>query len=719
MEAIKINRRNKVMAITELGTSLMLEEPGRLLVVFNDNINYKLSVGQYLAFRRYDYGPEEFMRTFTEVVEITEKTTYDGHDAVYTTIPTKPYLKPIMRLSYKVKIKRTSEECVNDFDAYFDDANGYLMVKLGDEFEINDWFYHYGSGENERFVVMFRNNHNIYPQDIAITNEFVGKDYSMTVRSDNGNIIGTIGGIQIPLHGVHSPATSADTLTYYPMDTCGKIDGIQKMYQYTHTPDNFMRNAIIFTKANSSHIEGDFFDVGCWLVTNGGIFEPMFNPYYFYSMEGTVKRCTLWYDYWWNEFDAMNGHRPQRELYVNDGNSRTVFGEDGAYWSLSTFTLQAADYNAASDDSQIESYVDNTIDNAIPEVIDTERFKYVPVIIGSNGYTRAKSITFDFHFRRRAVKKETSSVVTTDGVYPLYKDGWFIDADSATTVWWNGFRDDVQDMMGRTIPKNYEGYSFDSGKFTEFYNASGKTSDLLGYLGFSDDDVRFRKSRLAMSFIRISFYTSKDPIEQKLLYYSTSFLDSTTIYGKYIKQNVYKHGIYGDTESTPIVFFPDNSVSGRIDSEICIKSEIDNMASSEGFNLYLFGDDAEMTDKGKPYRTIYMKVEFNHAGNGKTIPMIMWPKDSNGNFRDVTVDTFLNDLYIPVQIGYIDDKFVYSLPTADNEDGNLRLILFEPKLGYTGRGDYGNVSVSNQIRSNGYNGWGNGGGVKTNRGNNV
>ena len=140
------------------------------------------------------------------------------------------------------------------------------------------------------------------------------------------------------------------------------------------------------------------------------------------------------------------------------------------------------------------------------------------------------------------------------------------------------------------------------------------------------------------------------------------------------------------------------------------------MASSEGFNLYLFGDDAEKTDEGKPYRTIYMKVEFNHAGNGKTIPMIMWPKDASGNFRDVTNDTFLNDLYIPVQIGYINDEFVYSLPTVDNEDGNLRLILFEPKLGYTENGDVATVSSTENTVRSGYSGWGDGGGVtKTNR----
>lgn len=702
MESIKINRKDRILAISELDTILMLEEPERLLIVFSNNINYKISIGQYLAFRRYDYGEDEFIRTMTDLVEVLEKTEYDGHDAVYTTIPGKPYLKPLMRLSHKLNIKRTSEDCLNDYDAYFDDFNRYLMVKVGDTFEINDWLYYYNEVGNERFVVQFKENHNIFPQDIYITNEYLKEDYTMTVKSDNGNVIGTIGGVTIPIKGVHRVAESGDTLTEYGIDTCGKIDGLVRLFKYTHTPDTFSRNSIMFSKASTTQTSGDFFDLGCWLIVHGGLFEPKFNPYYYYEMEGSSKICRLWYDCWWNEFDVKNGHRPLREMYVNSGNSRTIFGEDGAYWRVPTLALSSDEYSMGIEDDQNNRYVNDIIDRTIPDVIDTERFKYVPIIIGHSKNTMVKSIIFDLHFRKRTVKREYPSKLTETGAYYEYDDGWYIDDLSGTTVWWNGM--------------DYNGYGFNSSNFTTFYNESGKTSDLLGYLGFSDDDVRYRKSKLAMSFIRISFYTSKDPIEQKLLYYSTIFLDSTNLHGKCIKQSLYKHGLYGDNESTPLVFFPDNSVSARIDTELCVKSEIDTMASSEGFNLYLFGDDAEKTDEGKPYRTIYMKVEFNHAGNGKTIPMIMWPKDGNGNFRDVTSNTFINDLYIPVQVGYIDDKFVYSLPTVDNEDGNLRLILFEPKLGYTEFGDVANVSSDGQTIRTGYNGWSDGGGVvKTER----
>ena len=73
MEAVKINIKDKILVISELETSLISEEPERLLIVFKYDINYKISVGQHLAFRRYDYGEDEFIRDITDLVEVLEK----------------------------------------------------------------------------------------------------------------------------------------------------------------------------------------------------------------------------------------------------------------------------------------------------------------------------------------------------------------------------------------------------------------------------------------------------------------------------------------------------------------------------------------------------------------------------------------------------------------------------------------------------------------------
>ena len=115
-----------------------------------------------------------------------------------------------------------------------------------------------------------------------------------------------------------------------------------------------------------------------------------------------------------------------------------------------------------------------------------------------------------------------------------------------------------------------------------------------------------------------------------------------------------------------------------------ITNEYDKTKSSEGFNIYLFRDDVDIKDKDsedneKSYRTIYMKVEFNHAGNGKTIPMILWPK-KDGKYVPLTTENFVESLYIPIQIRYYKDKYIYTVPSAKNENDSIILRLFEPKL---------------------------------------
>ena len=78
-----------------------------------------------------------------------------------------------------------------------------------------------------------------------------------------------------------------------------------------------------------------------------------------------------------------------------------------------------------------------------------------------------------------------------------------------------------------------------------------------------------------------------------------------------------------------------------------------------------------------------MKVEFNHAGNGKTIPMIIWPKNEQGEYISLTTENFFDSLYIPIKMAYLNGKYIYYIPDAfKNEDGEISLVLFEPKLDF-------------------------------------
>lgn len=317
------------------------------------------------------------------------------------------------------------------------------------------------------------------------------------------------------------------------------------------------------------------------------------------------------------------------------------------------------------------------------KAVTTYIYKPTEEII-DDSLTVATSITMSFHFReRQKISGETEQDILllrkrntnlTSG--NVYSDGWYINPDSGDTIWWNGFKPNSS-----TFPKK---------DFEDFMKESGLTSDLIGCLNFTDNDIFYKKKKVSQSFVRLSFYNSPDPIEQKLLYYSTIFIDAAELYGKYVKQLMYMedNDLFNEKKNkdlnlnAAVVFY---SGGTRLDTKMVITNEFDRTKSSEGFNLYLFAEDKNFNlENGE--KTIYMKVEFNHAGNGKTLPMIMWPqKLINGKpeYIPLTTDNFIENLYIPIKLTYINDRYVYYIPDAyKNENGNINLVLFEPKIDY-------------------------------------
>lgn len=284
-------------------------------------------------------------------------------------------------------------------------------------------------------------------------------------------------------------------------------------------------------------------------------------------------------------------------------------------------------------------------------------------------------ITFCLHFRRRKeITNEDRDMNTKFTSGNVYYDTWHIDKEEDNTTWWNDYKVDGV---------YYTGETFDVESFTEFNELYGEKSDLIGYLNFTDNDIFYRKKKVSQSFLRLTFYDSADPIEQKLLYYSTIFLDGGELYGKYIKQLQFIHENKYDKipmgQTNPNAFVALFPYGNKLDSQINVTNEYDRMKSSEGFNLYLFAADKTFNfENGE--KTIYMKIEFNHAGNGKTIPLIQWPTNDDGVFVPLTTDNFFDSLYIPVKLSYINGRYTYSIIGGKYNNNNLTLVLYEPKL---------------------------------------
>lgn len=283
-------------------------------------------------------------------------------------------------------------------------------------------------------------------------------------------------------------------------------------------------------------------------------------------------------------------------------------------------------------------FVNDIKANVIPDVIDMEKVVFTPAFENNGTVCDAKEIIFNLHFSNR-----------------LSESGWTV---NESVNEWNG------------IPVG-----------TVLTTQMLRTSDNLGFLGFEDDDVRFQTNKLKKSFLRVSFYTSKNPLEQKLLTYNTSFFDSGELYGKFMNNRVDVKDFGVNNNETP-----DSTNSNRLDSRITVvdKNNIDK--SSEGFYIYLFNN--EVTEKN-PTKDIYMKVEFNHAKYGLTVPVGKPYIDfTTKQIRLMPFSEFFNSMFIKIKLKYIaeEKRFVYIVSedgiSTQIDEQNRRIIfnLFEVKF---------------------------------------
>lgn len=274
------------------------------------------------------------------------------------------------------------------------------------------------------------------------------------------------------------------------------------------------------------------------------------------------------------------------------------------------------DTNLYQSDLLQEHFVEEEKRKAINKIVDLEKDVYYPVIKNNNGFSDVYTLRFNLHFREHR------------------GDNWLVDGNS----FWNG----VKQENGGTIDTQITGDG---------------VSDLLCFLDFNNNDIRYQKNKLKKSFLRLSFYDSTNPANQNMLGYSTIFLDSGNLFSKYVR--------YFETEGYNLINYPknengkytivNNQKGNRVDreygfdeehrlsSQFVVKNKNTSTASSEGFYLYLWKDNESVLPQD-----LYMKVEFNHAGYGRTIPFMMpyWDKQKWDDDQKSGIKTFneiLND----------------------------------------------------------------------------
>jgi hypothetical protein len=168
-----------------------------------------------------------------------------------------------------------------------------------------------------------------------------------------------------------------------------------------------------------------------------------------------------------------------------------------------------------------------------------------------------------------------------------------------------------------------------------FYFYKGMESDTITYhyggnndenlptrlhvLGFTDSDVMYKKKRLAKTFCRQSFFNNFNPTQYKMECFNTIFFNIDNFYTNYVL-NI--NNISGNRVNNIVMIGENMNCEFSVFNPLLEKFtntykntvvEYNQTSSSEGFFLYLFGEEY----KDLIPSDLYMKMEFNNALTGK------------------------------------------------------------------------------------------------------
>lgn len=238
--------------------------------------------------------------------------------------------------------------------------------------------------------------------------------------------------------------------------------------------------------------------------------------------------------------------------------------------------------------------------NTIPLVNEMEKVVYSPINPRFENNNYITKINFNLHFREHSGENWT--------VKPT--DDW-----------------------------NFSKYGYDNTNEVYYsYENKSNQSDLLGYLGFTTNDVKYQTNALKKSFLRLSYYDSPNPSNQNLLAYSTIFFNTGDLYSKlcrcqnmdgcfvneYLPDQTYNSiNIHREVlkNKLRIKNLDDEKIEEyRLSSQFSVGDKYTSLFSSEGFYLYLWADNKTNQNNKQ---NLYMKVEFNHAKYGRVIPFML------------------------------------------------------------------------------------------------
>ena len=167
----------------------------------------------------------------------------------------------------------------------------------------------------------------------------------------------------------------------------------------------------------------------------------------------------------------------------------------------------------------------------------------------------------------------------------------------------------------------------------------------FGDIGFDNFDVKFRKKAFINSFLRLNFYDTDVPTNQRLISFITLFP----------KINPTDYSTGGSSPWGTII--PVNNLKTQF---ILGNTLIDRSLNGEGFFIYHYKDEVT-PDLPKE---LYMRAEFNNAKNGKTVGMM------STNDTTITIDNLIvttqgtsstNNVFTKYILRNINNQYFYEI----------------------------------------------------------
>jgi hypothetical protein len=183
------------------------------------------------------------------------------------------------------------------------------------------------------------------------------------------------------------------------------------------------------------------------------------------------------------------------------------------------------------------------------------------------------------------------------------------------------------------------------------YRVTLIAGNTYGAIGFTDDDIKFRKENFRQSFLDLNFYDSDNPLSQNLV-------TNITLYSRITQSDLVPMG-------SPIGVIGQPKPANQIPITYTLESPLLNPRGfSEGYFLYDYKDELQID--GLP-KYLYMRASFKNAKDGKTTNMMVKP-------NALPIDTLIRELYTRFILsrtatGYfytIDDSYQGNIPAPSN-----------------------------------------------------